>query len=251
MDEAVDTDAAARRLAVVRAALDLAYSEAPAPPGLAAFRDTVRARKLPRRHFDDLLLGMEMDLAVDRYGDFAALDLYCYRVAGVVGLMMAHVFGFRHERCLPRAEALGRAMQLTNILRDVGEDLGRGRVYLPLDELAGHGVTLDQMRAGRVDEPFRRLMRFQIERARAAYREAEAGIPDLVGAPNRLTVRVMARLYGGILDEIERNDYDVFTRRARVSTPRKLRLLAACQTSGMAEAAGRFLGRGLPARDHA
>lgn len=231
VDEAADLGDATRRLDRARHVLDLTYSDRDAPPGVVAFRRTAVERQIPRDLFDDLLDGMAMDLTVARYEDFAALDRYCYRVAGVVGLMMTHVFGYRHDRCLPRAVALGRAMQLTNILRDVKEDLERGRVYLPQDELSRFGVDERQLAEGRVDDRFRALMRFQIERARAAYDEARLGVADLVGATSRLTVRVMATLYGGILDEVERLDYDVYSRRAFVSTGRKLRLLAACQAA--------------------
>lgn len=215
--------------------LALAYSEELAPPGILAFRRTVTERAIPRRLFDDLLLGMAMDLTIDRYPDYEALDLYCYRVAGVVGLMMTLVFGYRNCSCLPQALALGRGMQLTNILRDIREDLERGRVYLPQDELSRFGVSEDQLAEGRVDDAFRALMRFQIDRARRAYAESEQGVPVLIGVTSRLTVRVMGRLYGGILDEIERLNYDIFRTRARVSTPRKLRLLAGCQRETIGE----------------
>jgi phytoene synthase len=235
VDEAHDVADAMRRLAQARDALVLAYSDRPAPPGLAAFRHTVRTRGIPRKLFEELLEGMAMDLTIARYADFPALDLYCYRVAGVVGLMMTHVFGYRHERCFPHAVALGRAMQLTNILRDVKEDLDRGRIYLPQDELARFGIGEDQLAAGRVDEPFRAFMRFQIDRARAAYADAGRGIPDLIGRASRLTVRVMSRLYGAILDEIERLDYDVFSRRAATSTRRKLALLSGCLTASLGD----------------
>lgn len=234
VDCASDADEAARRLDVAREALDAAYGSGPVAPGLGAFRATVKGRGVPRRLFDDLLDGMAMDLTVTRYADFAALDVYCYRVAGVVGLMMAHVFGFRHERCLPHAVALGRAMQLTNILRDVREDYERGRIYLPADEMARFGVDEGQIAAGRVDAGFRDFLRYQIARAREDYRRAEAGVPDLIGASSRLTVRMMGRLYGGILGEIERRDYDVFGGRAAVPRSRKLRTIAAClgETAG-------------------
>jgi phytoene synthase len=235
VDEAEDVEDAVRRLDHVRRTLELAYADGPAPPGVLAFRRTVAERAIPKRLFDDLLDGMAMDLTIDRYPDFEALDLYCYRVAGVVGLMMTLVFGYRDPSCVPRALALGRAMQLTNILRDIGEDLGRGRVYLPQDELARFGVPEGNLAEAIVDDAFRDLMRFQIERARAAYAEAGRGVPLLIGAASRLTVRVMARLYGAILDEIERIDYDVFHTRAHVPTPRKLRLLASCQRETLGE----------------
>ena len=240
VDDARDRAEAAEKLDLARRALDLAYSNHEAPPGLLAFRRTVRLRSIPKHLFDDLLDGMEMDLDVTRHADFAALDRYCYRVAGVVGLMMTHVFGYRSERCWPNALALGTAMQLTNILRDVAEDFRMGRVYLPQDELARFGVTEGQIAEGRVDDGFRALMRFQIDRARRYYDESEAGIPWLVGNSSRLTVRVMGRLYGGILGAIERQELDVFRARARVSTPRKLATLAACQVETGRDAWRRF-----------
>ena len=236
MDDARDSDEATARLAHARDVLDLAYSAEPMiPPGLLAFRATVRERSIPRDLFDDLLDGMAMDLTLDRYPDFPSLERYCYRVAGVVGLMMTHVFGFRDRSCLPNAVALGIAMQLTNILRDVAEDLGRGRIYLPRDELAAFGVTEAQLAEGRVDANFRALIRFQIARARRLYAEAEPGIPALVGATSRLTVRLMGRLYAGILDAIERQDLDVFRARAHVPIARKLRTLAVCQAETWGE----------------
>jgi phytoene synthase len=242
VDDSRDRLEAAGRLRRAREALDLAYSREAAPPGLLAFRRTIRLRSIPRHLFDALLDGIEMDLDVARYADFAELDRYCYRVAGVVGLMMTHVFGYRSERCWPNALALGTAMQLTNILRDVAEDFRMGRIYLPRAEMARFGVGEAQLAEGRVDEPFRALMRFQIDRARRYYAESEAGLPWLVGDSSRLTVRVMGRLYGGILGAIERQGLDVFQGRARVSTPRKLATLAACQIETGRDAWGRFWG---------
>lgn len=242
VDDAKDRAEAAVRLGHAREMLDLAYSQGEAPPGLMAFRRTVRLRSIPRDLFDALLDGMEMDLDVTRYADFAALDRYCYRVAGVVGLMMTHIFGYRSDRCLPNALALGTAMQLTNILRDVAEDLAMGRVYLPQDELARFGLTEADLLAGTVDGRFRDFIRFQIDRARAYYTEAEAGIPWLIGDSSRLTVRVMGRVYAGILGAIERQGLDVFRCRARVSTPRKLATLAACQVETSKDAWLRFWG---------
>ncbi len=228
VDCAGDIAEAAKAVEAARDALDLAYGFDVIPPGLGAFRRTVKACGIPRSLFADLLDGMAMDLTITRYPDFAALNLYCYRVAGVVGLMMSHVFGFRNERCLPHAVALGTGMQLTNILRDIREDHERGRIYLPLDELAQFGVSEIQIAEARVDENFHRLMKFQIDRARSYYRDSECGIPDLIGASSRLTVRLMGRLYGGILNEIERLDNNVFQTRARVPGSRKLRTIASC-----------------------
>ncbi len=235
VDDARDLTEATAQLNIARDVLELAYSDRMSPPGLAAFRHTVRDRGIPKSLFDDLLDGMAMDLTIDRYADYPALDLYCYRVAGVVGLMMTYLFGYRHERCFPHALSLGRAMQLTNILRDIKEDLDRGRIYLPRDELQQFGVDEDQLKEGRVDTNFSNLLKFQIDRARQEYARAELGIPDLIGATSRLTVRVMGRLYGGILGEIEKLDYDIFRTRAHVPLARKLRTLGGCQRETLAE----------------
>lgn len=234
VDCAPDLEAAKKSLELAREALDLAYGTERIPDALGAFRFTVKSRGIPRSLFLDLLDGMEMDLTLNRYEDFASLDLYCYRVAGVVGLMMSYVFGFRDDRCLPQAVALGTGMQLTNILRDIKEDYERGRIYLPLDELAMFEISEDQIAQGRMEEPFRRLMRFQIDRARNYYREAERGIGELLGASSRLTVRLMGRMYGGILNEIEKIDYDIFRMRASVPYSRKIKTIASCgvQTIG-------------------
>lgn len=243
VDDAVDPAAAPTRLNRVRQAIDEAYAHSPSatpPPGLLAFRRATQACAIPRHLFDELVQGLAMDLTIQRYPDFNALETYCYRVAGVVGLMMTHVLGYRHERCFPHAVALGNAMQLTNILRDVREDLERGRVYLPQDELAHFGVSEQQLHDGRVDDSFRALMRFQIDRARQCYAEAEAGIPDLIGATSRLTVRVMGTLYGDILNAIEHQELDVFRQRASVPTSRKIQLLTHCHAAMLGESLGRF-----------
>lgn len=240
VDQARDRAEAAVQLDRARDSLDRAYGTGPVPPGLAAFRRTALGRGIPRPLFDDLLDGMAMDLDIDRYADWPALDRYCYRVAGVVGLMMTYIFGYRSERCFPQAIALGTAMQLTNILRDIAEDWGRGRVYLPQDEMARFGVSEAQIGEGRFDDNFRALVRFQIDRARRLYAEAEAGIPWLVGDSSRLTVRVMSRTYGGILGAVERLDGRVLADRARVSTPRKLAGLAACEARNLGDAFRRF-----------
>lgn len=242
VDDARSPAEAAARLDRAHRALDLAYSGAHAPPGLVEFRRTVRGCALPRSLFDEFLEGMAMDLHRVRYPDFATLDLYCHRVAGVVGLMMTHVFGYHDRRCLPHARALGTAMQLTNILRDVVEDGLRGRIYLPQDELHRFSVTEAQLLEGRVDDGLRALMRFQIERARRYYAESEAGVPWLVGDASRLTVRVMGRLYAGILTAIEELDGDVFRTRAHVPFARKLATLAACQAESWQDGARRYWG---------
>ena len=248
VDDARDPSEALARIERARQALDDAYGTAPVSDGLRAFRWTVRRRGIPRQPFDALLDGMAMDLTINRYPDAAALDLYCHRVAGVVGIIMSYVFGFRHERCLVHADQLGRAMQLTNILRDVAEDLSMNRIYLPQDSLARHGVTESDLGQARVTEGFRRLMAEWIGRARELYRASDAGIPDLIGWSSRLTVKVMGNLYGGILDEIEALDYDVFHHRAHVTTSRKLIRLIRCLFDPILDQPPRPLPRRHPPR---
>jgi phytoene synthase len=191
---------------------------------LAALHDCIRRFRVPEQPMQELISGMEMDLTKRRYDTWADLDLYCYRVAGVVGLMMAPMLGCSEEWALGPAADLGRAMQLTNILRDVKEDLDRDRVYLPLEELAAFGLSVDDLRQGVVDERWRSFMRFQIDRARAYYARAAAGIPALTGFGCQRMVKLMGSIYGDILRVIEQRDYDVFSGRASVPGSRKLAL---------------------------
>ncbi|MBU8898770.1 phytoene/squalene synthase family protein [Corallococcus sp. M34] len=192
----------------------------------AALAHTVRRYRIPEQPFQDLISGMEMDLTRARYDTWAQLDLYCYRVAGVVGLMLTPVLGGEDARAVAPAADLGRAMQLTNILRDVREDLERGRVYLPAEELRAYGLSEDDLRRGEVDARWRDFMRFQIRRARAYYARAASGVRYLRGVGSQRMVRLMGALYGDILRDIEARDFDVFRARAFVPTRRKLALAA-------------------------
>lgn len=229
VDDAQSLDDAKLRLGIARQALIDAYGSGPLAPGLMAFRQTVKSRRVPHQLFDDLLEGMAMDLVKFRYETWEELDLYCYRVAGVVGLMMTHVFGYDDPRCFEQAKSLGTAMQLTNILRDIGEDFDRGRLYLPADELSQFGVTMGQIESMKVSPEFVSLMQFQVDRARRYYAEADSGVRHVQGSTHRMTIRVMGHLYGLILHEIEKLGYDVFHTRAHVSKGRKIRGLVRCQ----------------------
>lgn len=184
--------------------------------------------------FRDMIAGQRMDLYRSRYETFEELELYCYRVAGTVGLMSTAVMGVDNSKMAARwhwhwhsqspteeAIALGIANQLTNILRDVGEDARRGRIYLPLEDLALFNYTEQDLFKGVVDDRWRELMRFQIQRARKFYRSAEQGI-SVLNPDIRWPVWAALMLYSKILDAIERNDYDVFKQRAYVPTARKL-----------------------------
>jgi phytoene synthase len=194
---------------------------------VAAFRDTVLRYGIPERPFQELISGMEMDLTKSRYATFEELHLYCYRVAGVVGEMMTPVLGHANERCLPFAADLGVAMQLTNILRDVKEDVQRGRIYLPSSELSAFGIHESELEAwsrgdAATNEAWTRFMQFQLGRARAYYQRSLFGVPDLRGFGSQSVVRLMGTIYGGILDAIEARQFDVFSGRAHVPTSGKV-----------------------------
>nr|RIX96729.1 phytoene/squalene synthase family protein [Deinococcus sp. RM] len=184
-----------------------------------------REYPIPLSAFAELHEGLRMDLRGHKYRSMDDLILYCRRVAGVVGFMIAPVSGYSGgERTLHAALMLGQAMQLTNILRDVGEDLTRGRVYLPSDLLADFHVSRADLDRGVVTPEYRALMRHLSALAREWYAEGRQGIPCLHGSA-RLAVATAARAYEGILDDLARNDFDNFGRRARVSGPRKLLML--------------------------
>jgi phytoene synthase len=192
-------------------------------PVLLAWNDTAARYGVPRALTDELLAGIAMDLTVNRYATFDELRLYCYRVASVVGLISMQITG--HEAgAAPYAEQLGVALQLTNILRDIGEDARRGRVYLPLEDLARFGLTDADILAGRVDERFRALMRFEIARAQRLYQASWPGIA-LLSTDGRLAIGAAAEVYRGILGAIVANDFDVFGRRAYVPLAEKLLIL--------------------------
>ena len=188
---------------------------------LYAFAQTVHRYTIPREYFSDLAEGCGMDLRISRYATWGALEKYCYRVAGVVGLVMSAIFGVTDSRAAHRAVQLGNAMQLTNILRDVKEDFERGRIYLPLEDLARFNYSERDLAAGLVNDNFRALMRFEIARARALYREGSAGLAALPNDGSRFTAAAMGTIYAGILTAIEKQDYDVFCARAHLTTVQK------------------------------
>lgn len=236
VDDAVDAigardeTAAQTAIAIWREELDAVYKGAPlssnalAPvldPVLVAWRDMLRQYAIKRELPLELMRGVLMDTHIKRYETWDTLRVYCYRVASVVGLMSSEIFGYTKPETLRYAEALGLAMQLTNILRDIGEDARMNRIYLPQEDMRRFGYTESELMRGELNDNFRALMRFQIERARSLYLEAEKGIP-LLNRDARFTVLLAARLYARILDAIERNDYDVWTRRAHLSLAGKL-----------------------------
>ncbi len=204
-----------------------AYDGSPiSDPLLLAFRKTIETYKIPQRYFDQLIEGMRMDVSKTHYENFDELYAYCYKVAGVVGLIMYRIFGGNANDAQEAAVHLGIAMQLTNILRDVKEDLLRNRIYLPRDEIRAHGVSEDDIRRGKVTDNLKRLLRFQSSRARDYYAKAEGGIKLIPRRRYRLVICLMIRIYAGIVREIEKAGFDVFSERAAVSHAGKIAIAA-------------------------
>jgi phytoene synthase len=196
-------------------------------PILSAWADTRERYNVPQQYIEELIDGCEMDLRVNRYETFDDLWNYCYRVASTVGLVSMHIIGLVDDdpaavaRARHDATQLGVALQLTNILRDVGEDLSRGRIYLPQEDLRRFDYSESDLRAGIIDERFCALMRFQIERTQKIYETSWNGIGYLK-QEGRLAVGAAIALYRQILDRIVQNGFDVFTRRAHLSLVGKL-----------------------------
>ena len=186
-----------------------------------AWKELLKTYKIPSNLPFELMQGVLMDTHIKRYETFAELYVYCYRVASTVGLMSSEILGYADAVALEYAEAMGIAMQLTNILRDIKEDAAMGRIYLPQEDLRKFKVSEEQISAGEVNENFIEMMKFQIERARDFYRKGEKGIA-LLKKDSRLTVLLAARIYSRILDEIERQNYDVFARRASTTFAQKM-----------------------------
>ena len=201
-------------------------------PALQALAETVHRYPIPRALFDDLLLGLHMDLDGARYRTFEDLAVYCYRVAGSIGLMCIEIFGYHNPRTREYALHLGTALQLVNILRDVANDARRGRVYLPEEDLDRFAVKREQLLASRPSGGFVELMRFECDRARHYFNLARQ---SLAGEERRSMVaaEIMAAIYWRLLEEIERRGYDVFG--PRISLPRALKLCIALSV---------YLGRG-------
>lgn len=221
VDECTDLDIARTKLAWWRTEVAALYAGTARHPVAQALANVVTSFNLPQARMLEIIDGMEMDLTQHRYADFAALKLYCYRVASVVGLLSAGIFGYADQRTLVYAENLGMAFQLTNIIRDVGEDARRDRVYLPLDELARFGVSVADIMHARTSDNFRQLMEFQAERALGYYRDAFAALP----AGDRKAQRpglVMAAIYQTVLAEIRADGMQVLTQRTSLTPLRKL-----------------------------
>jgi phytoene synthase len=183
----------------------------------AAWADTLTRYHIPRHYALQLIDGVARDLFQSRYQNFDELATYCYGVASTVGLMSMYIVGFHSNEAVPYAIKLGVALQMTNILRDIGEDYRHGRLYLPREELAFYGIQEADIAEGRITDNWRQFMKFQIDRTRQVYEESWAGV-KMLEREGQLAIGAASVFYQGILDEIERSDYDVFTRRASLST---------------------------------
>ncbi len=227
VDGVDDLDAKLAAVAARRAEVARAYDgDIPGDdPVLIALADAVRRFGIPRAPMDALVDGVEMDLAIDRYADWPALKGYCDRVAGAVGVLSLHVFGFREPIAVQHAEDLGVAMQVVNIMRDVQEDAERDRVYLPADEMAACGVTEDDILGDRMTPEMFRLMQIQGDRARDYFGRGEQLIP-LLDLRARMCVGMLAALYGDILARITAGGYDYTRGRVSLSGRRKASLMA-------------------------
>lgn len=188
----------------------------------AAWADTLARYHIPRHYALQLIDGVARDLSQIRYQTFADLATYCYGVASTVGLMSMYIIGFEANEAVPYAIKLGVALQMTNILRDIGEDYQNGRLYLPREELVFYGIQESDIAAGRITENWRQFMSFQIERTRQLYRESWPGV-KMLEKEGQLAVGAASVFYQGILDQIEKSGYDVFTRRASLSAWGKVR----------------------------
>jgi phytoene synthase len=187
----------------------------------AAWADTLTRYHIPRHYALQLIDGVARDLSQTRYQTFEELATYCYGVASTVGLMSMYIVGFHSNEAVPYAIKLGVALQMTNILRDVGEDYRNGRLYLPREELVYYGIQESDIAEGRITDNWRQFMKFQIERTRQLYEESWAGV-KMLAREGQLAIGAASVFYQGILDDIENNDYDVFRRRASLSTWQKL-----------------------------
>ena len=221
VDECREVDIARIKLAWWREEIGRLYAGKPTHPVTQALRDDVEGMGIAQEQLLEIMDGVEMDLDRSRYEDFRQLRLYCHRVAGVVGEVSAQIFGYTDRATLRYAALLGLAFQLTNIIRDVGEDARRGRIYLPLDELAAHGVRESDLLAGRESEAFHRLMEFQYQRASAFYDQALEQLPPADRRSQRPGL-IMAAIYRALLEEIRRDGYAVLRHRIALPPTRKL-----------------------------
>lgn len=221
VDECHDPGVARTKLAWWREEIAKLFAGHPDHPVTKALGPVISSHDLPIELFSEIMDGMEMDLDQVRYADFKSLQLYCYRVASVVGLLSAEIFGFDDRKTLDYAHDLGIFLQLTNIIRDVGEDARRNRIYLPMTELAEYGVTASDILNSRKSENFEKLMIFQIGRAKRYYENALHALP-IEDRQNQKPGLIMAAIYSALLDEIEKDPGCVLTGRTSLTPVRKI-----------------------------
>ncbi len=221
VDDATDGSVARIKLAWWRTEVSNMYKGTPTHPVTQALQPHLSAYNLQEQHLQAIVDGMEMDLDQSRYLDYAGLRKYCWHVAGVVGILSASIFGYKNPQTLEYAEKLGLAFQLTNIIRDVGEDARKGRIYLPVNELQQFGVTAADLLNARHSDKFEALMAFQTERAQKMYDEALAALPKEDRRAQRPGL-MMSTIYRTLLEEIARDKYHVLTQRISLTPLRKL-----------------------------
>lgn len=225
VDECEDPAVAVAKLSWWRQEVALLESAAgqpqPTHPVMIALKEIRQRFDLPLEYFNEIIDGMAMDLEYSRYPDFKSLSLYCYRVAGVVGLLSAEIFGVTDRKTLRYATELGTALQLTNIIRDVGEDARRGRIYIPVDELQQFNVPAADIMNGRETSEFQALMRFQAERAQGYYTSALEALPAADRSAQRPGL-IMAAVYRTLLEEITQDGFEVLKQRTSLPPLRKL-----------------------------
>jgi len=221
VDECSDRDVARRKLDWWREEIAACFSGQPKHPVTAALASALQSYNLPAEYFQEIIDGMNMDLEQQRYESFSELALYCHRVAGVVGLLSAEIFGYQQRTTLKYAESLGTAFQLTNIIRDVREDAGRGRIYLPLDELLEYRINPHDLLNGEINDALPPLLRFQAERADSYYQRALGQLPDQDRYAQRSGL-IMTAIYQTLLSEIQADGYQVMQHRIRLTPVRKL-----------------------------
>lgn len=223
-DEEMTLERKLRLLVEQRNKLDQCFAGKSQEPSFIALSDAVLRYDIPKEYLDEVINGVEMDLTLQRYSTFEDLRLYCYRVASVIGLICLQIFEYHDEVAKDYAVDLGLAMQLTNILRDVREDLQRGRIYLPLEDLKRFAYSVEELKRGVINDSFMNLMHFQVERARSYF---ENGYRLLGYLPrySRPCPAILGGIYGRILDRIEESSYNVFEGRISLSSSEKTYLM--------------------------
>ncbi len=221
VDECDDPTVARTKLRWWREEVRNLFKNTPQHPVTQALTVSIERFNLPEEHFMEIIDGMEMDLDQFSYDNFKQLSLYCYRVASVVGLMAAEIFGYKNRQTLKYAHSLGMAFQMTNIIRDVAEDSLRGRIYLPADEMRQFGVSVDDILEQKDSENFRRLIKFQAQRAQEFYDQAFEQLPE-EDRYNQRCGLIMSSIYRTTLEEIEKDNFPVLKQRTSLTPIRKL-----------------------------